>query len=79
MAKLNEPVKGRIVTKKQAERLLRLNQKVKGKGDTFCGYAHAINNPLGLQQEPNLISTFYVERVNLISSLQRKVIRKKNR
>ena len=41
---------------------------VKGEGDAFSHYAHAIDNLLGLKQEPNLTNTFYVEHVNLISS-----------
>ena len=52
---------------------------VKGEGDAFSHYAHAINNLLGLKPEPNPAKTFYVEHVNLISSPQGKAIRKKRR
>ena len=52
---------------------------VKGEGDAFSLYAHAINKLLGLKQEPNLANTFYVEHVNLISSPQGKAFRKKSR
>ena len=55
-----------------------LDQKVIGEDDAFIHYAHAINNLPGLQQEPNLVKTFYVERVNLISSPQGKASRKRS-
>ena len=79
MAKLIEPALERSLGLTSGNGFYAWTKTVMGEGDASSHYAHAINNLLGLKQEPNLVNTFYVEHVNLISSPQGKAIRKKSR
>ena len=65
------------MTNNKRKWLLRLHQKGEGKVSHFM-VCHTLSDFLGPQQEPNLADTFYVERVNLISSPQGKATRKRS-